>query len=82
VHTWTACFRAYRRAAVADLPLVNPGFLGTAELLVRVLRRGGVVREHPCELRTRQFGQSKMRVMRTALGHLRLLANVALGRIR
>ena len=82
IHTWTACFRACRRSAIADLPLVNGGFLVTAELLVRVLRRGGVVREHPCELRTRRFGQSKMRVMRTIGGHLRLLANVALRRIR
>jgi dolichol-phosphate mannosyltransferase len=82
VHTWTACFRVYRRAAVVDLPLANPGFLGTAELLVRVLRRGGVVREHPCELATRRFGQSKMRILRTIAGHVRLLANVALGRIK
>lgn len=82
VHTWTACFRVYRRAAVVDLPLGNPGFLGTAELLVRVLRRGGVVREHPCELKTRQYGQSKMRVLRTIVGHLRLLTSVAFRRVR
>ena len=82
LYTWTACFRAYRRAAVADLPLDNGGFLGTAELLVRVLRRGGVVREHPCELGVRSYGQSKMRVLRTIGGHLRLLANVAIGRVK
>jgi len=82
IHTWTACFRVYRRAAVADLPLANPRFLGTAELLVRVLRRGGVVREHPCELGVRSFGQSKMKVLRTIGGHVGLLANVALGRVR
>ena len=82
IHTWTACFRVYRRAAVVDLPLENPRFLGTAELLVRVLRRGGVVREHPCELGVRSFGQSKMKVLRTIAGHVRLLANVALGRIK
>ena len=34
IRTWTSCFRLYRRSAVADLPLANPGFLGTAELLV------------------------------------------------
>lgn len=82
IHTWTACCRVYRRSVVADLPLVNAGFLGTAELLVRVVRRGGVVAEHPCELGIRSFGQSKMRILRTIAGHVRLLANVALGRIR
>lgn len=81
VRTWTACFRVYRRAAVADLPLVHEGFLGTAELLVRVLRRSGIVREHPCVLEARLFGLSKMRILRTIRGHLRLLWAVARGRI-
>ena len=62
--------------SVADLPLANPGFLGTAELLVRVLRRGGRVVEHPCVLEARLFGLSKMRVLRTIRGHLGLLWRV------
>lgn len=82
LHTWTACFRVYRRAAVVDLPLTNPGFLGTAELLVRVLRRGGTVAEHPCVLEARLFGVSKLRVLRTIRGHLGLLWQVLLGRVR
>lgn len=81
VATWTSCFRVYRRAAVVGLPLEHPGFLGTAELLVRVLRRGGVVREHPCVLEARLFGSSKMKILRTIGGHLRLLWRVAIGRI-
>lgn len=82
LYTWTACFRVYRRAAVVDLPLTNPGFLGTAELLVRVLRRGGTVAEHPCVLEARLFGFSKMRVLRTIRGHLGLLWQVLLRRVR
>ena len=76
IRTWTSCFRLYRRSAIADLPLANPGFLGTAELLVRVLRRGGRVVEHPCVLEARLFGVSKMRVLRTIRGHLGLLWRV------
>lgn len=76
VFTWTSCFRVYRRAAVADLPLDNPGFLGVAELLVRVLRAGGRVVEHPCVLEARLLGFSKMRVLRTIRGHLGLLWRV------
>lgn len=82
VHTWTACFRLYRREAVVDLPQEYPGFLGTAELLVRVLRRGGRVVEHPCVLGVRRFGVSKLRVLRTIRDHLGLLWQVARGRIR
>ena len=82
LRTWTSCFRVYRRRAVVDLPLVHEGFLGTAELLVRVLRRGGRVVEHPCVLEARLLGVSKMRVVRTVFGHLRLLWQVLLGRVR
>ena len=82
IRTWTACFRVYRRSAVADLPLLHEGFLGTAEVLVRVLRRGGTVVEHPCVLEARLFGFSKMKVLRTIRQHLGLLVQVALGRVR
>jgi hypothetical protein len=81
LHTWTACFRVYRRAAVADLPVAYPGFLGTAELLVRVLRRGGKVVEHPCVLEARLLGTSKMRVLRTIRGHVGLLWQVLRRRV-
>lgn len=81
IRTWTSCFRVYRRAAVVDLPLTHERFLGTAEWLVRVLRRGGRVVEHPCVLATRRFGQSKMKVLRTIAGHLGLLLRVAFGRV-
>lgn len=73
IHTWTSCFRVYRREFVRDLPLRYEGFLGTAELLVRVLRRGGRVVEHPCVLEARLLGFSKMRVLRTVVSHLGLI---------
>lgn len=82
ISTWTSCFRVYRRDFVVDLPLTNGGFLGTAELLVRVLRRGGRVREHPCVLEARLLGFSKMRVLDVVLDHMRLLVLVALRRIK
>lgn len=82
IHTWTSCFRLYRRASVAELPLQNGGFLGTAELLVRTLRRGGRVVEHPCTLEARLIGFSKMRVVGTVFDHLKLLVLVALRVVR
>lgn len=78
VATWTSCFRVYRRQSVVHLPIKNKGFLGTAELLVRVLRRGGRVIEHPCVLEARLLGFSKMRVLNVVLDHMRLLVLVAL----
>ncbi len=82
LRTWTSCFRVYRRNAVVHIPIANEGFLGTAELLVRVLRRGGRVAEHPCTLEARLLGFSKMRVFGVVMDHLRLLALVALRVVR
>jgi dolichol-phosphate mannosyltransferase len=78
---YTSCFRVYRRGAVADIELENERFVGVAELLCKVLDRGGSVVEHPALLRSRVAGQSKMRVVRAACGHLRLIGKIALLRL-
>ncbi|WP_428304185.1 glycosyltransferase family 2 protein [Lacipirellula sp.] len=78
---YTSCFRVYRRSAVVDLQLENPGFVGVAELLCQVLQQGGVVVEHPAMLRSRVAGHSKMRVVRASLGHLRLIGKVVAARL-
>jgi len=81
IHTFTSCFRVYRRSAVAPLELDERGFLGVAELLARLARRGSKIAEHPAVLETRVFGQSKMKVVRTILGHLRLLRRIRRGEL-
>ncbi len=75
LHTYTSCVRVYRRSAVADLRLSHGGFVGIVELLWQVDRRGGRIVECPAVLTLRATGQSKMRVARTALAHLRFLAH-------
>jgi dolichol-phosphate mannosyltransferase len=78
---YTSCFRVYRRSAVAGIELENERFVGVAELLWKILDRGGCVVEHPALLRSRVAGQSKMRVVRATLGHLRLIAKIAASRL-
>jgi dolichol-phosphate mannosyltransferase len=79
---YTSCFRVYRRSAIAPIELENERFVGVAELLWKVLDRGGVVVEHPALLRSRVAGQSKMRIVRATLGHLRLIGKIAVTRLR
>jgi len=74
--TYTSCFRVYRKSAVEPLHLAEGGFLGVAEMLGKLDLRGGRVVEHPATLEVRIFGQSKMKVLRATLGHLRLLARL------
>ncbi len=79
---YTSCFRVYRRDAVAPIELENERFVGVAELLWKVLERGGRVAEHPAMLRSRAAGHSKMRIVRASLGHLRLMTKIARTRLR
>jgi dolichol-phosphate mannosyltransferase len=79
---YTSCFRVYRRSAVAEIELENERFVGVAELLWKVLDRGGQVAEHPAMLRSRVAGQSKMRVVRASLGHLWLIGRIVRQRFR
>lgn len=80
ISTYTSCFRVYRRSRVADLELDDGGFLGVAEMLVRVLLRGGRVVEAPAILDSRMLGRSKINLLRTIAGHLGLLYRIASGR--
>lgn len=80
--TYTSCFRVYRRDAVVTLRLKETGFLGIAEIIGRLDLRGSKVVEHPATLEVRLFGQSKMKIFRTIVGHLRLLAFLRLSRAR
>jgi hypothetical protein len=75
--TYTACFRVYRRSAVADLKLHHGGFLGVAETLARLDLGGAEVIEQPAVLEVRILGYSKMKILKTVRGHLGLLLEVA-----
>jgi polysaccharide deacetylase family protein (PEP-CTERM system associated) len=81
LHTYTSCFRVYRRRAVADLPVRESGFLGVAEILARLDLQGSTVVEHPATLEVRLLGASKMKILRTVTGHLRLLGRLAALRV-
>ena len=80
--TYTSCFRVYRRYAVVDLRLRESGFLGIAEMLGRLDLYGAKIVEYPTMLEVRLFGRSKMKVLRTVGGHLRLLTRLLAVRVR
>jgi dolichol-phosphate mannosyltransferase len=73
IHTYTSCFRVYRKEAVEGLSVRHGGFLGVAEILIRLRLAGGRVVEYPTTLESRLFGESKMKIARTIGSHLGLL---------
>ncbi len=74
--TYTACFRVYRRSKVADVPLSRAGFIGVAELLGRLDLAGSTIVEYPTTLEVRILGRSKMKIVKTMAGHLRLIVEL------
>jgi polysaccharide deacetylase family protein (PEP-CTERM system associated) len=79
--TYTSCFRVYRRSSVIGLELHEVGFLGVAEMLGRIDLQGGTIVEVPAVLEVRLLGRSKMKTVRTILGHLRLITKFATARL-
>lgn len=82
LYTYTSCFRVYRKSALRGIKIRHGGFLGIAEMLCELDLRGSRIVEYPAVLEVRMLGYSKMKVLRTIVGHLGLLARVALFRLR
>jgi dolichol-phosphate mannosyltransferase len=81
LRTYTSCFRLYRKSHVVDLDIREPGFVGVAELLWQVARRGRRVVEAPAKLTSRRVGYSKMRTLPVILAHMKLMCRIARDRI-
>jgi dolichol-phosphate mannosyltransferase len=83
LYTYTSCFRAYRREVFPLLDLSDDTFLSMARIVVSAVMQGVRVVEIPARLTTRQFGQSKIKVVQLSLDHmkyfLRLLGRRLLG---
>jgi polysaccharide deacetylase family protein (PEP-CTERM system associated) len=82
LHTYTSCFRVYRKSSVEKLNVENGRFLGVAELAGRLDLAGGVIVEHPATLEVRMLGRSKIKTVRTVLGHVKLMAKLLAIRMR
>jgi len=76
LHTYTSCFRVYRRSAILKLKLKRNGFLGVAELIGKLDLQGSAIVECPATLKGRVHGTSKMRIVPVLAGHLCLLCEL------
>jgi hypothetical protein len=82
IQTYTSCFRVYRKSAMDGLVIKQGGFLGVAEMLIRLRLAGGRIVEYPTTLESRLFGESKMKIIRTIGKHLGLLRELVGLRLR
>lgn len=82
LYSYTACFRAFKRAAVQRLQFEDPGFLGVTEMLASALLQGLKVVERPMILRRRVTGVSKMRTLSVIADHVRFMLRLWGGRLK
>lgn len=81
VHTYTALFRAYRRAVIDTVPFESNGYLAGTEILVNGMLKGYQVAEYPAVLHSRVLGTSKAKLARTIWAHLRFQERILLHRL-
>lgn len=78
LHCYTSFFRAYRSEWANKALFSSNGFLAVTEILVAAACRGARIVEYPVALGLRSNGRSKMRPLRVALDHLRLMGKTLL----
>lgn len=71
IYTYTAIFRAYRRAVLENIDWGSRGYLAVTQMLVEARLKGYRVAEVPLILNVRRYGQSKAKVARIMRDHLR-----------
>jgi dolichol-phosphate mannosyltransferase len=81
LYTYTSMFRAYRREVLETIAIAYPGFLGLVEILAEAMLGGYHVVEYPAEIGNRVFGQSKLRVARIILSHLKYINKLIFRRL-
>jgi len=80
LYTYTSLFRAYRREVLEAIPITYSGFLGLVEIIAEATLCGYKVVEYPAELRSRVYGQSKLRVAKVIWSHLMYISKLMLRR--
>ena len=76
LHTYTSCFRVYRRSFIRNLEIRERGFVGVAELLWQIQKNGGKIVEAPARLTSRRVGFSKLRTIPVIFSHFKLMNRI------
>jgi dolichol-phosphate mannosyltransferase len=80
-YAYSCAFRAYRAELVKGLTWRSAGFGGASEILGLCVLAGARVVQADSQLSEREFGKSKMRVVRAAIEHARVLLRLLRSRL-
>ncbi|MCU0712206.1 MAG: glycosyltransferase family 2 protein [Pirellula sp.] len=81
LHTYTSCFRIYRKEVWSRLTISQEGFVGVAEIAWQIDRMGERILEAPAVLTTRKVGFSKMRTVPVIRQHIALMTRILIARL-
>jgi dolichol-phosphate mannosyltransferase len=73
IQVYSCAFRAYRGELVRELSFQSNGFGAASEILGRLILSGHRIVQVDSVLTTREFGQSKMHVLKATLEHFKVL---------
>ena len=68
VYTYTSIFKMYKSSVFKKVQIETIGFVSVCEVFVKCLLNGANVVEFPCNLELREHGESKIRILQSALG--------------
>ncbi len=70
IYTYTSIFKMYRTSKIRNIILETKGFVAVTELFVKCILNGANVKEFPCILKIRKFGDSKIHILNSTKNHL------------
>ena len=73
IYTFTSIFRAYKKETAKTIKFKSNNFLSLVEILINSLERGKRVVEYPTTLKSRLYGQSKMKLFKTIKSHMKFM---------
>lgn len=73
ISTYTACFRVYRKNILSNILPESDNFVANAEILIRAIFKGYRIQEYPTQVYKREFGKSKMKIVKTIIGHIKFI---------
>lgn len=79
IYTWTAMVRVIRAEKMPAIISPSNDFSFMAESFIKAVRLRYKIVEVPCILSVRQFGVSKMNIVRTIKSHLKIIGNLLRG---
>ena len=81
-YCYTCLFRLYRKYVFNSFEINENGFLAVTEIKVKSIQNNISILEFPATNHFRKFGQSKMKVIKNIIQHLKYMSSILVGKIR